>query len=62
MHLGIYDINIDKCIKLIVKYFFLGDFFFGGGGLRYIWINTFSIGRHRLFGGMSYSHLAFRYI
>jgi hypothetical protein len=37
-----------KCMKLIVKYFFLADFYFWG--LSLIWINTFSLGRRALFG------------
>ena len=36
----------EVCVKLIVKYFFLADFYFGGGGR----VNTFSLGRHVLFG------------
>jgi hypothetical protein len=39
-----------KCMKLIVKYFFIADVLFVGG-CRKIWINTFSLGRHVLSGG-----------
>jgi hypothetical protein len=34
-----------KCFRLIVKYFFLTTYYILGGS-SYIWINTFSLGRH----------------
>ena len=39
-----------KCIKLVVKYYFLADISFLGGSSS-VWINIFSLCRHVLFEG-----------